>query len=80
MDDHCQSGRISTAFFWDKTKNAIGAVSEKKLFFQQRSKNTSIRKVHGFLFSPVAQNLTTFYHPKTTNTAINYLEKVCRLY
>lgn len=60
-----------------KTKNAIVVISEKKSAFRQLPKNAPIRKAHCFIFSPVAQILTTFYHPNlTTNTVINPLEKL----
>ncbi len=59
-----------------KTKNAIVVIGEKKPTFQQLPKNASTRKAYCFIFSPVAQSLTTFYHPNlTTNTVINPLDK-----
>ena len=64
-----------------KTKNAIVVISEKKPAFRQLPKNASIRKAYCFNFIPVAQTLTTFYHPiLTTNTVINPLDKAQTLH
>ncbi|MGX7243600.1 hypothetical protein ACWOC1_01985 [Enterococcus quebecensis] len=52
----------------------------KSQFFDNFPKMSQYEKGIDSYFSSVAQNSTTFYHPKTTNTAINYLEKVYRLY